>query len=370
MDIKSLVKKATGICKAKLKKVFDKAFDIFSKTADRLKGIGNLKTVSFAKRHKIMLTFAAALTATVMLTSVVFIKRNEVAVFVDGEEVSSFTTLKNDVGQWLDLAGVEVYDGDSVTAQDSCVYIDRAFYVTVKADGTQVTLKTVKAPVADVLEKAEVSVSDEDIVSVPLDTVLRDDAVIEISRVSSATVKETKTVEYETEKVKTDELYVGQSKVKTQGENGKVEYTYAVTYVDGNESERRLVSEQTVKEAVNKVVLVGTKKKPQITTSSTPSSYKAVYTMTATAYTYGDDGGNRTATGIRPYRGIVAVDPNVIPLGTKLYIETSDGRYIYGSAVAADTGGAIKGNKIDIFLESESECYSFGRRSVNVYVIG
>lgn len=92
--------------------------------------------------------------------------------------------------------------------------------------------------------------------------------------------------------------------------------------------------------------------------------------MKATAYTYGDDGGNKTATGIRPYRGVVAVDPNVIPLGTKLYIETSDGRYVYGNAVAADTGGAIKGNRIDIFLESEQECISFGRRTVNVYIVG
>ena len=91
--------------------------------------------------------------------------------------------------------------------------------------------------------------------------------------------------------------------------------------------------------------------------------------MRASAYTYGEDGGNVTATGIRPYKGIVAVDPRVIPLGTKLYIETADGSYVYGTAVAADTGSAIKGNKIDLFLESESACNRFGRRTVNVYVL-
>ena len=215
----------------------------------------------------------------------------------------------------------------------------------------------------------EINHFDGDIINIPLEDTVSQNSVIELNRVSSSTVTETETVEFETEKVNTDQLYVGQTKVKTSGQNGKIEYTYAVTYVDGVETERQLVGQETVKETVNKVVLVGTKKKPTVVTSSTPTSYKAVYTMTATAYTYGNDGGNMTATGIRPYRGIVALDPRVIPLGTKLYIETSDGSYIYGTAVAADTGGAIKGNKIDVFLETNSECISFGRRTVNVYVL-
>ena len=370
MNIKSLINKATGTCKIAVKRVFDRAADIFSKTAGIIKATGNTKAVSFMKRNKIMLTLVAALTASVMLMSVVLIKRIEVSVYVDGVPSASFTTLKNDSDEWLTLAGVEIFDGDRVTVDGTSVYVERAFFVTVCADGAKTVLKTVSATVGDVLSEAQVAFNEGDVISIPLDTVLTGEAVIDIKRVSSSTVKETKTVEFETEKVNTDELYAGQTKVKTQGKNGKVEYTYAVTYVDGNETERTLISEETVSEAVNKVVLVGTKKKPTVTTSSTPTSFKAVYTMKATAYTYGDDGGNKTATGIRPYRGVVAVDPNVIPLGTKLYIETADGRYVYGSAVAADTGGAIKGNRIDIFLESEQECISFGRRTVNVYIVG
>ena len=72
---------------------------------------------------------------------------------------------------------------------------------------------------------------------------------------------------------------------------------------------------------------------------------------------------------MRAQRGVVAVDPRVIPLGTRLYIETADGSYIYGNAVAGDTGGAIKGNKIDLFMNSYSECMQFGRRTVNVYIL-
>lgn len=82
--------------------------------------------------------------------------------------------------------------------------------------------------------------------------------------------------------------------------------------------------------------------------------------MEATAYTWT---GQRTATGTWPSRGTVAVDENVIPLGTKLYIEG------YGEAIAEDTGGAIKGHIIDIYMETEDECWEWGRRTVEVRVM-
>lgn len=82
--------------------------------------------------------------------------------------------------------------------------------------------------------------------------------------------------------------------------------------------------------------------------------------MEATAYS----GGGTTASGMAAAVGRVAVDPRVIPLGTRLYIES------YGYAVAADTGGAIKGNRIDLYMNSESACNSFGRRNVTVHVLG
>jgi 3D (Asp-Asp-Asp) domain-containing protein len=82
--------------------------------------------------------------------------------------------------------------------------------------------------------------------------------------------------------------------------------------------------------------------------------------MEATAYTWT---GNRTATGTWPSRGTVAVDPSVIPMGTKLHIEG------YGEAIAADTGGAIKGEIIDLYMDSENDCFSWGRRQVEVRII-
>ena len=82
--------------------------------------------------------------------------------------------------------------------------------------------------------------------------------------------------------------------------------------------------------------------------------------MKATAYTWS---GNKTATGIWPEPGIVAVDPSVIPLGTQLYIEG------YGPAIAADTGGDIVGNRIDLYMDTEDECWEFGRQEVRVKII-
>lgn len=102
-----------------------------------------------------------------------------------------------------------------------------------------------------------------------------------------------------------------------------------------------------------------------ITTTTSNQSYLKTLTMNATAYC---ETGSKTATGVWPTRNsngvsTVAVDPNVIPLGTKLYIEG------YGYAIAADTGGAIKGNKIDLYMNSNSECINFGRQNVTVHIV-
>ena len=107
-------------------------------------------------------------------------------------------------------------------------------------------------------------------------------------------------------------------------------------------------------------------------------SVKRVITMNASAYDLsyqstgkrpGDRGYGITASGTKARPGVVAVDPKVIPLGTKLYIESLDGRADYGNAIAEDTGGAIKGNRIDLFFNSRSAALNFGRRNVKVHIL-
>lgn len=103
-----------------------------------------------------------------------------------------------------------------------------------------------------------------------------------------------------------------------------------------------------------------------------PDNYKAALDIVATAYAPGphDNGkwGSLTRLGTQVRPGIIAVDPQLIPLGSQVYIEFADGRGVY--ATAEDTGGAIKGRRIDIAMASVDEAYDFGRQNVRVYVIG
>ena len=97
---------------------------------------------------------------------------------------------------------------------------------------------------------------------------------------------------------------------------------------------------------------------------SAERDYYSVLSMEASAYLPGDgNGAGITATGIRAGYGVAAVDPSIIPLGTRMYIPG------YGEAIAADTGGAIRGYMIDLCVESYSEAMQFGRRNVTVYIL-
>ena len=144
----------------------------------------------------------------------------------------------------------------------------------------------------------------------------------------------------------------GESKVVTEGINGKDKVTYEITYIDGVESERKEVSRETVTAAVDKVIANGTK------ISFDGKSYSRKLVVKAYSYT----GGGRTAMGTKARVGEIAVDPRVIPLGSKVYIEG------VGARIAEDTGGNIKGNTIDIYMNSVSACRKWGVRTVTIYI--
>lgn len=98
--------------------------------------------------------------------------------------------------------------------------------------------------------------------------------------------------------------------------------------------------------------------------SNPTNNYKEVYTMMSTAYA-GDTITYMGTTPVRDPDGIstIAVDPSIIPLGSKVYIPG------YGLAIASDTGGLIKENRIDLFLNSEDECINWGVQTVSLYLI-
>lgn len=321
-------------------------------------------------KHRTVATVVGCLLILSMLMSVITVSVHRVDVLENGVKIDSFYAVLTDDETLMDKSGIVLSEGDELEIiRDGgvvTVAVDRAFPVSIEADGQTVAVMLASGTVADAMEKAGITANEGDLLSHATDTALEPGLAIKLDRVTGEQIVVTKSIDYETEKIETDSLYEGQTKVKQKGEKGEKELTYSVTYINGEETDRELISEVVTKEPVKKIVLVGTKVKSNfLKTSSTPKNYKKVIAMTATAYS----AGGLTASGIPAEWGVVAVDPRVIPLGTKVYVETADGSYIYGTAIAADTGGAIKGNKIDICVNTRSEAYAFGRRTVNVYIL-
>lgn len=151
----------------------------------------------------------------------------------------------------------------------------------------------------------------------------------------------------------------GMSKVLQKGEAGLVYKKYALQIEKGVEKARRVLEYRIVREAQTETIAVGTKNTIIQSSRSLPAPRKA-YQIYTTAYTHT---GNRTFTGVYPHTGTIAVDPAVIPLGSRLWVEG------YGYGIAEDTGGLIHGNIIDLFMDTKEECLIWGRKKVNVYLL-
>jgi 3D (Asp-Asp-Asp) domain-containing protein/uncharacterized protein YabE (DUF348 family) len=210
---------------------------------------------------------------------------------------------------------------------------------------------------------------------------------IELSSIEDRIETENVEIPFESVKTETDELEIGTEKVEVQGVTGMKKVTKKVHYVGGVQVGEPEVSEKVTIQPVTEKILVGThdtkaeeeakrkaeeeeKAKNGVQTYNGESSsfnYSAVYTMNASAYApvvacCGKSDGI-TASGMKAGYGVVAVDPRYIKLGTKLYVEG------YGYAIAADTGGAIKGYKIDLCYNTYREAVNYGRKNVKVYVL-
>lgn len=314
-----------------------------------------------------------------LLTSFVVLRLNNVTVMDGGEEVASFTTFASERDELLAAADVKVDASDIVRqtkeGRNITLEITRTVEVSVKTGEDNVILQIAEGKtVEDALEMAKVEYDESDKLSHKLTDVLSADMEIEVIRCATKIIKETEIIPFKSETKESDTLYVGTTSTAQKGKNGEITKTYEVVYENGKQVDKKLISKETTKEVQNEIILKGTKVKAPASFGAKMSKAELagakLINVTATAYCNTSDGGQITALGNKTGFGIVAVDPRVIPLGSKLYITSADGSYVYGYCIAGDTGGAIKGNRVDLFLGSESECQAFGRRPMQVYVLG
>ncbi len=212
-----------------------------------------------------------------------------------------------------------------------------------------------------------------------------------VNRLTVETSTEEVEIPYETTRVADSSMKKGTEEVTTEGQNGVQVDTYETRTLNGVTT-TELVSSEVVTEPVTEVITYGTKTETatgytnsgsslnltsdtivsidtenQTFTTTSGKVYSYSKSLTCTAYAYCQNG--LTASGTTARQGAIAVDPSVIPLGSRLFIITSDGSVVYGVATAEDTGGNIKGNTVDLYYNTASLCYSFGRRYVTIYVL-
>lgn len=302
---------------------------------------------------------------------------------VDGEDTIKIFCFERTVAEVLDKRDIVLEDGDIVVPEPGTPLMDeleisikRAVPVSIVADGEVKPVRTAADTVAGALSGAGVQLDDQDLVEPGLNSPIESGMRIRVVRITHEILTEEKEIPFETVVKYDDTMYKGMEKVLQKGENGKINQEIRVTYHDGEEVNREKVKEELLKEPSNRVVSRGTIN--SIETSRGTVRFKKAMVMSSTAYdaTFESTGKNpghpqygitRSGTKVRP--GVVAVDPKVIPLGTKLYVKSLDGRPDYGFASAEDTGGAIKGNKIDLYFESPEDVRKYGRRNVLVYIL-
>ncbi|MFI3115727.1 MAG: 3D domain-containing protein [Clostridia bacterium] len=252
------------------------------------------------------------------------------------------------------------------------------FMVNVEVDGEILSVETKATTLGNVLAKLDIKLYEDDIMSMSADQLLTNDTNVEIIRVTYEKTVETEYLDYQTVKRESMAIEFGETKVYTAGVLGEKAITTETMMYDGEIISSQVISEEILKEPVTHVIEYGsfnvnrgvTVTDGFITTvSGEVLSYSKIIEAEATAYTTERQTNKITKSGTIARVGAIAVDPRVIPLGSKLYITSANGTWIYGEAVAEDTGGVVLGNIIDLFFDTHAECISFGRQQAIVYVL-
>lgn len=258
--------------------------------------------------------------------------------------------------------------------------------VSLYIDGQELSVVTEKDSVGSLFDDLHIKLSKDDDVFPPTDQVISDNQIILLNRrtdlVALGSKKQKKpvityafeekqvSVPYKIEKKQSKWLARGRTRRAGKGRSGLTLVRYKVTVIKGKETKREIVSQKVITSTKNEVILVGTgnavyasRAKPKTYVAAKAPAGGQALSVTATGYWKYVTGTGITATGRKAGYGIAAVDPRVIPLGTRLYVPG------YGYAVAADTGGAIKGRKIDLCFDTYAQAKRYGRRRLTIQIV-
>lgn len=317
------------------------------------------------------------------LGMIIFINARKTITLTIDDKSETIVVYSGTVKDVLSSKGIETTEKDKVQPsleseinEGDKIEIKRAVPMEVAMGKKVATIHSAEDTVGQALKENNEELKsnginyDEDLdeVNPGVDTNITANMAIKVVDVEIKTVEEAKSIPYETVVKKDSSLEKGKKVVKNEGTNGKKQVTYKVTYKDGKEVSKKEVQSKTLSKPVNALVVQGTKNPVKYIPNrgaGAPTAYKKKLVVESTAYALH----SITATGTKPVYnpgGIstIAVDPRVIPLGSLVYVEG------YGLARAADTGGAIKGNIVDVYFTSKAQCIQWGRKyGLNAYII-
>ena len=328
---------------------------------------------------KVLLLLAIAMSLSL---GVSFFQGNEVSLNVDGE-IIEMVSYSSTVEELLEEEGIKIRKGavvepglDEAIKQGLEITVINPKSYTIIAGDETITFTSLSSNVRDVLKDADISIGLKDFAKPVLDAAVKNGDTIQVFRVEEVSRVEESVIPYEKEIISNERLDRGMINILQEGNDGLRRSHINDIYINGVFTSSIIMSDTILQEPLSQVIEKGVNN--VVSTSRGETRFKEAIVLEATAYdlSYASTGkrpGDRyygiTATGTRARPGTVAVDPRVIPLGTKLYIESLDGTRDYGFAIAEDVGGAIKGSRIDLFFNSSLDARNFGRRDVKVYIL-
>jgi len=356
-------------------------------------------TGALRKRHRHSLRMAVQMIflSLALLVSISFVTTaKNVFVITDGDETIIVKTLSSDTDDAIVEAGISLNEDDTYsyefTGDSFNVNINRIKTVTVEHLEKTYVIETYSNTVEAVLADLEIKYDHDDVINYGLADVIFDGMLITVTDIQVSYETFETVLDFETIATDNDEIYEGNSRVITEGVPGLRITAQKTTYMNGALHGTETIYDAVLSEPVTEVIENGTKSKAlkstEINTSYTGTdsssvianegnsilldngetlNYSYSVNMTATAYTTELQENKITASGAVAAVGIVAVDRRVIPLGTKLYIVAADGSWVYGYAIAGDTG--VLGYSVDLFFDYHSTCVNFGVSKAIVYVL-